>query len=249
MKKWRPNKPNRQLTIEENRRRSRSRCRPEHRQRSPAYDEQGFQTRGTQIGGLKPIPRNPRIDPPPKHCFRCWQPITPGHIQPTCSPQGRLSCYNCGRDGRSLVTCERCDDAHSTFWGKNKQRVRRLAQSLSTLSKQGSSRLVRFNEAVTQRAGRYGNSSSWTIKAAPKRKWIDLQAKLRAIVLNYADYDTIIYLERNYCAVNLMCNKINKMYRCIRDIKYLFRGNAIRAKIQSGKWYLGRNTFREYISR
>ena len=30
-----------------------------------------------------------------------------------------------------------------------------------------------------------------TISAAPKRKWIDLEAKLRAIVLNYEDYDTI----------------------------------------------------------
>ena len=55
----------------ENRRRSRCRSMAEYRQRGPAYDEQGCHIRGTQFGGLKPIPRDSRIGPPPKHCFKC----------------------------------------------------------------------------------------------------------------------------------------------------------------------------------
>ena len=67
-------------------------------------------TRGALFGDLLPIPTDPAIDPPPHHCFNCWQ---DGHSRTVCTRPVRTNfCYNCGRRGESLTTCPRCAHPH-----------------------------------------------------------------------------------------------------------------------------------------
>ena len=98
------------------------------------FDEKGFRRKGCQFGGLNKVRQDPSLDPPPNQCFRCWN---GEHRQAQC-PRKRdftgIFCFNCGRAERSLVTCERCCDAHERY-------LRKRAES----SQQG--RRVRFEEA------------------------------------------------------------------------------------------------------
>ena len=67
------------------------------------------------FGGLRRIPRDPKIDPVTDRCFRCWMRISPHHTQATCPSRGRerqTFCHNCGRRGGTLDTCGRCQEAH-----------------------------------------------------------------------------------------------------------------------------------------
>ena len=83
-----------------------------------AFDEKGIRLKGCQFGGLRRIPQNPEIDPPRGMCFRCWE---GNHKQFECPKRRDIPdnyCFNCGRYGRSLTTCERCSEAHARFLRK-----------------------------------------------------------------------------------------------------------------------------------
>ena len=64
---------------------------------------------GILFGGLRPVPTDPSIDPPPYHCFNCWQ---PDHFPGQCPrPRVRIYCRNCGRHGEDLNSCPRSSGA------------------------------------------------------------------------------------------------------------------------------------------
>ena len=116
------------------------------RERSPYVDDRGYQLKGSQFGGLKPIPRHPQLDPLPKHCFRCWQKGNQhNHCPFKSNLEGLTFCFNCGRRFRTLQTCERCSEAHEEHL-----RVRAL-QSIDPSRRQdqsmGSSREARIDRA------------------------------------------------------------------------------------------------------
>ena len=72
---------------------------------------------GVMFDGLRPIPYDPRIDPPLKHCFNCW---VSGHPRKHCPVrEKRLCCFNCGRSGVTLNDCPRCWEAN--LRGKNER--------------------------------------------------------------------------------------------------------------------------------
>ena len=81
----------------------------------PSFDKEGMRLRGALFGNLKLIKRDPRVDPLPDRCFRCWKRVSRTHTQATCPIRGdgnEVFCHNCGRRGRTLDTCERCRDGH-----------------------------------------------------------------------------------------------------------------------------------------
>ncbi|XP_051175794.1 uncharacterized protein LOC127290975 [Leptopilina boulardi] len=80
-------------------------------------------TTGVMFQGLKPIPTDPTIDPPPRVCQNCW---LRGHRRQQCSKKVTESCcFNCGRKYVTLATCPRCAEAHERF-------IREKNQNLST---------------------------------------------------------------------------------------------------------------------
>ena len=106
----------------------------------PAFDYHGFRLRGAQFGELNRIPQDPRIDPPPRKCFRCWE---GNHSQRRCPRREDIPdnfCYNCGRQGRSMVTCERCCEAHT----------RHLKQAALKSSNLTSARILRSATITSQ---------------------------------------------------------------------------------------------------
>lgn len=72
---------------------------------------------GAICGNLDPIPTDPRIDPPPHHCFNCWQ---KGHNRSQCPrPVADRYCLNCGRRGEDLTTCPRCARPYQIYVQQN----------------------------------------------------------------------------------------------------------------------------------
>ncbi|CAB0032850.1 unnamed protein product [Trichogramma brassicae] len=75
---------------------------------------------GTLFGNLEPIPTNPRIDPPPRVCYNCWQ---PGHPKRSCPrPCVARFCANCGRRDEDVETCPRCCQRHKLWLESGQQR-------------------------------------------------------------------------------------------------------------------------------
>ncbi|XP_043481111.1 uncharacterized protein LOC122510492 [Leptopilina heterotoma] len=66
-------------------------------------------TRGVLFGGLKLIPTDPELDPPPGSCISCWQ---FGHRRNDCPNPQYGYCRNCGRRGVTMTDCPRCSDRH-----------------------------------------------------------------------------------------------------------------------------------------
>ncbi|XP_031779874.1 PR domain zinc finger protein 2-like [Nasonia vitripennis] len=68
---------------------------------------------GLRYSGLKPIPTDPELDPPPYSCFNCWG---RGHTVFNCpEPRHGKICLNCGRFGEDLNSCPRCRDRHAEY--------------------------------------------------------------------------------------------------------------------------------------
>ena len=67
----------------------------------PVFDYKGIRIIGAQFGELNRLPQDPRIDPPPSTCFRCWE----GNYSPKrCPKKGNIPdnfCCNCGLQDRS----------------------------------------------------------------------------------------------------------------------------------------------------
>ena len=82
---------------------------------------------GIIFGGLNPVPTDPSIDPPPYHCFNCWQ---PDHFSGQCPrSRVRLYCRNCGRHGEDLNSCPRCGKAHAEHeWRAHREALARAQQ-------------------------------------------------------------------------------------------------------------------------
>lgn len=68
--------------------------------------------RGLMFGGLRRIPTDKLLDPPPYSCFNCW---CRGHESTHCPQPPGLFCFNCGRRDVDLTTCPRCYEAHKIF--------------------------------------------------------------------------------------------------------------------------------------
>ena len=72
-----------------------------------------FRLNGVMFGGLRAIPTETAVDPPPYYCYNCRQ---HGHDMPRCPRRSvRAFCNNCGRDGVDLHDCPRCSAAHQRF--------------------------------------------------------------------------------------------------------------------------------------
>ena len=83
---------------------------------------------GVMFGGLRPIPTDPAVDPPPYHCYNCWQ---HGHDRTQCPrPKVRVYCDNCGRHGVDLRDCPRCSEAHRRFVRANFANERSMAEEM-----------------------------------------------------------------------------------------------------------------------
>ncbi|XP_043463066.1 uncharacterized protein LOC122499063 [Leptopilina heterotoma] len=65
--------------------------------------------RGVMFGNLKPIPTDPRVDPPLGSCISCWK---MGHKRSDCPNPQYGYCRNCGRRGVTMTECPRCADQH-----------------------------------------------------------------------------------------------------------------------------------------
>ena len=78
------------------------------------------------FGGLRAILIDPTVDPPPYHCYNCWQ---HGHDMPQC-PRSRVReiCNNCGRHGVDLHDCPRCSAAHQRFVRANFANEQEMAE-------------------------------------------------------------------------------------------------------------------------
>ena len=109
------------------------RVRPdEPRQASDRHVPGGARVRleGIIFGGLRPMPTNTSIDPPPYHCFNCWQ---PNHYSGQCPRRRvRVYCRNCGRHGEDLNSCPRCGEAHAEFLRRNFGGERRYERERSS---------------------------------------------------------------------------------------------------------------------
>ena len=89
---------------------------------------------GVIFGGLRPVPTDPSIDPPPYHCFNCWQ---PDHFSGQCPrPRVRIYCRNCGRHGEDPNCCPRCGEAHAEFLRRNFGGERGYEQELERRSRE-----------------------------------------------------------------------------------------------------------------
>ena len=76
-------------------------------------EQPAVRVNGVMFGGLRVIPTDPAVDPPPYHCYNCWQ---HGHDMPRCHrPRVRAFCNNCGRHGVDVRDCPRCSAAHQRF--------------------------------------------------------------------------------------------------------------------------------------
>ena len=83
---------------------------------------------GIIFGGLRPVPTDPSIDPPPYHCFNCWQ---PDRFSGQCPrPRVRIYCRNCGRHGEDLNSRPRCGEDHAEFLRRNFGGERRYEREL-----------------------------------------------------------------------------------------------------------------------
>lgn len=70
-------------------------------------------TRRVMFGGLRIIPTDVDLDPPPYSCFNCWQ---RGHEANYCpSKIKRLHCLNCGRRRVSVHNCPRCGEQSKRY--------------------------------------------------------------------------------------------------------------------------------------
>ncbi|XP_043479892.1 uncharacterized protein LOC122509726 [Leptopilina heterotoma] len=67
-------------------------------------------TRGVMFGNLKPIPTDPKVDPPPGSCISCWE---MGHRRSKCPNPHYGYCCNCGRRGVTMTECPRCSEQHA----------------------------------------------------------------------------------------------------------------------------------------
>ena len=70
----------------------------------------------TARGDLSPVPGRSsaklvlRLDPPPGHCFQCWE---PGHKARKCPNRREWDfCRRCGRKDETVDTCPRCGEEH-----------------------------------------------------------------------------------------------------------------------------------------
>ena len=102
-----------------------------------APEDYPARTTGVMFGGLKVIPTDPRIDPPPHVCINCWE---RGHIRMACpKPRRNDICVNCGRRGVRVHQCPRCSDAQLRHNIERRSRAHRLEaeQSRSTSTAAG----------------------------------------------------------------------------------------------------------------
>ena len=75
--------------------------------------KQRVKINGMLFGGLREIPVNEAIDPPPRACFNCWQ---YGHNRKACpKPYTCNFCFNCGRRRVRMIDCPRCSEAHARW--------------------------------------------------------------------------------------------------------------------------------------
>ena len=78
---------------------------------------------GMLYRGVRAVPVNRLIDPPTGACYNCWE---EGHGHDHCPrPRRTAFCFNCGRRGTTLSTCERCCDLYLAQRDAAGPRVRR----------------------------------------------------------------------------------------------------------------------------
>ena len=72
----------------------------------------GIMFRGQDPKGLDPVTTDPEVDPPFNVCFNCRQ---TGHTRRDCKNNEviKIMCYNCGREGVTLLSCPRCKRPHA----------------------------------------------------------------------------------------------------------------------------------------
>ncbi|XP_043476689.1 caldesmon-like [Leptopilina heterotoma] len=80
-------------------------------------------TRGIVFGGLKLIPTDRSIDPPPYSCFNCWR---GGHNAENCRQSKRYDyCWNCGRRYTTVEICPRCAKAYARYMRRPEKKEKR----------------------------------------------------------------------------------------------------------------------------
>lgn len=76
--------------------------------------KEGYRNSGVLYnGGLELIVTDPRVDPPARSCFACWE---KGHNSNRCpNPDPGEYCRNCGRREVVVTNCPRCSKRHARF--------------------------------------------------------------------------------------------------------------------------------------